>query len=393
MKTHLKKNKALFILPLVLLPFVLLIFYILGGGQKQEKEERLAKEQVEKQGANYLLPEAEKNIEIYDKMEAYEKQNISIPIGKNSPLIDDDSLHVEIPNENADLETDRIAALYEKSASEDVSSQLLAHIRKKEALHRKDVEQEEQEAVQPQKIINKQRTKFVKTKDPERKEENDLELLIKNQESGFEELEQAFDENIALNQENDSLKYVLEQSQQFLLELKEKRQKSFSLEKKEDFSFNKTKTSYSLIKAEIYESTKVLDGNRIKMRLLEDAWLNGIKAPQNTFFYGTCKIQNERLHIQVSYFPMENYFFPVDLQIHDLDGQLGLYIPDNVARRVSKEVGGRTSASSLWGRGNDPLSNIGISAVDQTSQSLLKRVRIRKVHIKKNSLVYLINKK
>lgn len=392
MKTQLKKNKALFLLPLALLPFVLLIFYILGGGQKQQKEEKLAQELEEKQGANYLLPEADKSIEIYDKMEAYQKQNRSIPIGKGNPLKDKDSLLVELPSKD-DLETDRLAALYKKNANEDVSSQLLAHIRKKEALHRKDVEQENQDIERPVRIIKKQKATRAKTKVPESKQEKDLEFLIRSQESGLEDLEQVFDENIALKQEKDSLQYVLKQSQQALLTLKEKRQKRFSLEKKPEFAFNKSKASCSLIQAEIYENTTVLDGNRIKMRLLEEGWINGRRVSQNTFFYGICKIQKERLHIQVSYFPMEHNFLPVDLQIHDLDGQLGLYIPDNVARRVSKDVGGRTSTSSLWGRSNDPLSNIGISAVDQTSQSLLKRVRIRKVHIKRNSLVYLINKK
>ena len=72
MKTYLKKNKALFILPLILLPFVVLIFYILGGGKPTENE---GQNNTQNEGANYSIPQAESSIEITDKLEAYEQQN------------------------------------------------------------------------------------------------------------------------------------------------------------------------------------------------------------------------------------------------------------------------------------------------------------------------------
>jgi hypothetical protein len=72
MKTWLKKNKALLLLPLALLPFVVLIFYILGGGKNAEKEQKTA--ETTPTGINYVLPEADKSITIFDKMEAYEQQ-------------------------------------------------------------------------------------------------------------------------------------------------------------------------------------------------------------------------------------------------------------------------------------------------------------------------------
>lgn len=40
MKEYLKKNKFLFVLPLVLLPFVVLIFYVLGGGNTNDGEQQ-----------------------------------------------------------------------------------------------------------------------------------------------------------------------------------------------------------------------------------------------------------------------------------------------------------------------------------------------------------------
>ena len=74
MKAYLKRNKPLLFLPLVLIPFIILIFYVLGGGEKKEKEEQKQKEQQVAKGANYTLPDADKSVAIYDKMDNYSPQ-------------------------------------------------------------------------------------------------------------------------------------------------------------------------------------------------------------------------------------------------------------------------------------------------------------------------------
>ncbi|MDD4191307.1 MAG: hypothetical protein PHI28_08250, partial [Mangrovibacterium sp.] len=71
MKSYLKRNKPLLFLPLVLVPFIVLIFYILGGGTKKTKEEEQQKQQQAAKGANYTLPDADKSVVIYDKMDNY----------------------------------------------------------------------------------------------------------------------------------------------------------------------------------------------------------------------------------------------------------------------------------------------------------------------------------
>jgi conjugative transposon TraM protein len=194
-----------------------------------------------------------------------------------------------------------------------------------------------------------------------------------------------------LNRQNDSLKFTLQQIQQQQQEELQRQNARFTLEKKNSSGFQKEETKNNLIKAEIYESTTVLDGNRVKLRLLEDARINGIKISRNTFFYGICKVNNERLNISVSRIPAEENFLPVNLIIHDLDGLSGLYVPGNTARKVTREVGSSTNTSSLFGMTDNPLTYAGIRVADRTSQAFLKRVRLKKVTVKKNTLVYLIN--
>jgi conjugative transposon TraM protein len=211
------------------------------------------------------------------------------------------------------------------------------------------------------------------------------------QNTDIEELDQVFEENIELTRQNDSLKQSLEWMQQQQLEQQRIENAKFTLEKKNGSAFQKQESAGNLIQAEIYETTTVLDGNRVKLRLLEDTWMNGIRIPENTFIYGICKVSNERLHITVTQLPVENSFLPVELGIHDLDGMAGLYVPGNAARKVTREVGSSTNTSSIFGMTDNPLAYAGVRAADRTAQTLLRRVRLKKVTVKKNTLVYLIN--
>jgi conjugative transposon TraM protein len=383
--TFLKKNKALLILPLALLPFVVLIFYILGGGKNAGQESGKENLKAGKTaGANYELPEADKTIEIFDKMEAYRQGKNQVTATRDYNITTGDSLGqmdmktITPGGDSAEVSNDpKIAGI-----NANVSNNLLAHIKQKELQVRMELEGDNPETVVKNKQVSGPSTAV---KQPRQS--------VTEQKIGIEELDQVFDENIALNRQNDSLQFYLKEANGKLKELEARKSASFNLEKNRSQSFDGKTSVSSLIKAEVYETTTVLDGNRVKMRLLEDCLLDGQTVSKNTFIYGICQIKNERLHINVTQIPTGNNFLPVELSIHDLDGLEGLYVPDNAARKVAKEVGSSTNTSSIFGVTTDPLTYAGVRAADKTAQSLFKMVRLKKVTIKKNTLVYLINQK
>ena len=381
MKELLIKNKALFILPLVLIPFVILIFWVLGGGTEAEavKETQPDTPGI---GVNYDLPEAEKSIEIYDKMEAYQKDDQQITeiaeVDLNDTTQQEPGLQDTIARDNT---------LLDQNADQ---GQILAHIRNKE----KQMQQE----LQGEPIVRKERMNS-----SSQSQSNPKETVVKKQAettksvtptTGIEELDEIIDKNVLLSRKNDSLNFYLQQAQGRLQQIEAIQNRSFTLEKKRSSGFNREELiNDPLIKAEIYETTTVLNGNRIKLRLLEDTRINGQQIPKNSFIYGVCKIKNERLLIEITQLPVENSFVPVKLTICDLDGLEGLYVPDNAARKVYQEVGASTNTSSLMGVTNNPLTYTGIRAADRAAQTMLKRVRLKKVTVKKNTLVYIINQK
>ncbi|MDQ2178567.1 conjugative transposon protein TraM [Marinifilum sp. D714] len=384
MKEQVIKHKALLILPLMLLPFVVLIFYILGGGEHALAEAGgEQKNRGVENGMNYQLPQAEKSIEIYDKMEAYEKREeipgeAGIPAAQRRELMENEGLLLE-------METDSLPEIL-KEEPEQVPAKLLAHIRKKEL----KVQEEMKEGRKPQSkaVIRraappKKESMAISTHQPVKAKTQNLESL--------EDLEGIFESHAELERRNDSLQYFLSHAQDELQKIQKSKRNVFQLESRSERSFNGEQTGSSLIKAEIYEDAVVLDGNRVKLRLLQEYRIAGKKVEQNTFVYGICKLNKERLFIQISQFPVRGEFLPVDLQVHDTDGLPGLYIPDRAARKVTREVGAQTSISPLWGSSQDALTHIGITTADRTAQTLIRRVRLKKVRLRKNSIVYIIN--
>ena len=271
------KNKALFILPLALLPFVILIFWILGGGGVPKEKEKLA--QSPNKGINYDLPDADNSIEIYDKMEAYQK---------------DDQQVAEVPEVNVnDTTQPEEVSLLDTITQENTlldenadQNEILAHIRNKEKL----VQQELQGKPEVRKSGKKPSPQY---------QSKPMESVVKKQAettksvtltTGIEELDEIIDQNMVLNRKNDSLKYSLEQAQGRLQQIVAIQNRSFTLEKKRSSGFNPKETpKQELIKAEIYETTTVLNGNRVKLRLLEDTQINGQQIPPNSFIYGVLR--------------------------------------------------------------------------------------------------------
>jgi len=393
MKSYLKKNKPLLFLPLVLIPFVVLIFYVLGGGEKKEKEEQKQKEQQVAKGANYTLPDADKSVVIYDKMDNYSsKKEVTTShdynIAGETDSTNEESLEEETLTEEKLLSGER--NLYKSDPvpelNAEVSTDLMAHIRQKEKTVREDLENSQAEAKPKNEDIDLTR------EDKNKKDSNDQKGSTTLPSTGIEELDKVFRQNSRLAKQNDSLNIRLKETSAKNEKLEAEKNKRFTLEKDGKSGFKPKDTAVPVIEAEVYETTTVLTGNRVKLRLLEEAWLNGVKIPTNTFLYGICEVSNERLQIEVMQIPVGEKFVPVEVTVCDLDGLPGLYVPDNASRKVAKEVGSSANTSSMFGVSNNPLTYMGMQAADRTAQSLLKMIRIKKVTIKKNTLVYLINK-
>jgi len=203
MKTILKQNKALFILPLILLPFVVLIFYILGGGNPTENA---GQNNPQNEGANYSIPQAESSIEIADKLEAYEQQGGRASTRDYGILANMDSSN----NQGQLIISMEDSVVGENSEGEvvnaNISSNLLAHIKQKEEEINRELCQPESR--RPDSITHSKKTSGSGTGKSTSKYETPVKTQptpVILQKTGIEELDQVFEENLDVFQGGSSL--------------------------------------------------------------------------------------------------------------------------------------------------------------------------------------------
>lgn len=143
----------------------------------------------------------------------------------------------------------------------------------------------------------------------------------------------------------------------------------------------------NLVPAVIHSDQTVKNGSTVKIRLLEDFYVEGKKIPKNTFVYGVTRFANERVDVVISAIRMENNIIPFNKSVFDKDGLKGLYFPENAGNEVSKEVG-----SDAIDEAYDIATSGGgiVGSVLSAGKSVLKRKNNeRKVNLKANYKIYL----
>ena len=82
---------------------------------------------------------------------------------------------------------------------------------------------------------------------------------------------------------------------------------------------------------------KLVSGQRVSLRLLEDYVADGVRIPANTHLSAICKI-GERLELQVRSLEMNGRIIPLALDAYDTDGLQGIYCPETASSKASKRA-------------------------------------------------------
>jgi conjugative transposon TraM protein len=140
----------------------------------------------------------------------------------------------------------------------------------------------------------------------------------------------------------------------------------------------------------VNSNQKLINGQNVKLRLLEPVETGGIVFPLNSVVTGIAQIQNERLHIIINSLEHEGNIIPVQLVAYDTDGQQGLFIPGSTDVNAVKEITaamGRDAGTSInisqgTTAGQQLAADVGRSFIQGTSQFVSKKIRSSKVSLK-----------
>jgi conjugative transposon TraM protein len=331
-----RKQRALLILPLLVIPFVTLAFWAMGGG-KGEKEKP-----INSSGLNMQLPSAhlkddksENKLSFYDEAEKdsakFRERIKSDPLFQVAATKDSNALY---GNKTFDLKTDN------KDPNEEKVYAKLAELNK-----------------QLNNNVNtaKENSGHIETSSLKKEDVDRLEGLMQhvNNNSGNDpEMEQlnGMMEKILDIQHPERVKETTRDTSKgnlFFSVKQQPAQASLSLidtiiKKDTSIGFygleNETVAEkQNAIEAVVHENQVLVSGAVIKLRLLNDITINGTSVPKDNFVFGTTSLNGERLEIEIHSIRYGNSLFPINMVVYDMDGLPGIYIPGAITRDVAKQ--------------------------------------------------------
>jgi conjugative transposon TraM protein len=137
------------------------------------------------------------------------------------------------------------------------------------------------------------------------------------------------------------------------------------------------------IAAVVHETQTLVSGSTIKLRLSNDAFINGVLIPKSHFIFGQVSLRGERLEIDIEGVQYKESLFPVKLSVFDLDGIAGIRIPGAITRDVIKQNSDQTIQSMSLGTFDQSIGAQAASAGIELGKNLLsKKVKQIKVQVK-----------
>jgi conjugative transposon TraM protein len=148
------------------------------------------------------------------------------------------------------------------------------------------------------------------------------------------------------------------------------------------------------IQAVIHETRTLVNGSTVKLRLMNNIFINGVLIPKDNFVFGMADLNGERLGIKINSVRYRNSLFPVELSVCDVDGMNGIYIPGAIARDVVKQSADRATQQIDFSTLNPSIGAQAANAGIEAAKTLFSRkVKLIKVTVKAGYQVLLRDEK
>jgi conjugative transposon TraM protein len=412
-QAFLRKRKMLVILPLLVIPFLTMAFWALGGGKKDESQANKV------QGLNLSLPNASlKEDKPSDKLSFYDKadkDSIKLEeLMQNDPYYKRKKMEFEVPGD-LDQITEQSAAKYKQvintspyqksqNGTEDQIMQKVALLQRElnksqnadSDTEKLNTEHSNQESPEFSNDVNRLENmmqmmsdtdpddpemkrmdgmldKILDIQHPDRVKDRVKEKSLKNKEMVFAVTKQPDSRSVSL----------LDTSKR-----KDSEANFFGVESE---TISKDQNA---IEAVIHENQKLVNGSVVKLCLLNDVYISGILIPKESFVFGICSLNGERLQIEINSVRNGNSLFPVKLQVFDMDGLPGIYIPGAITRDVAKQSADNSLQLTELSTMDPSLkAQVAASGLNAAKSLLSKKAKLIRVSVKGGYKVLLRDRK
>ncbi len=369
----LRRRKFLIVLPLIVLPFAVLLFWLLGGGSGSKPVVQ------KKAGLNTQLPDANlKKESALDKMSFY-------------AMADRDSVkRAQQIQMDPNYQGSKSVTHLPKYAMEDPLARKISRLQK-------EVWQSESGDKSYQK------TKVESSGDLEQLHQMVSAIHQKKADPDIEALNVTLDKLLEIQHPgrtqrqtfpNEKIKVYSvttngsSREQNYFGAVSAKRTNGFFSDEEEQSDSVKA----GVIMAVVHNEQILLAGSVVKLRLLQDVFVNNERILAGSFVFGNAEINNDRIKVMVSSIQFQNQLYPVSLSVFDMDGLEGIHIPGSSDREVVKQSADQ-GIQSLGGLAFDPSIGAQVAATGlNAAKSLLsKKVKQVRVTVKAGYRVLLRN--
>mgnify|MGYP000774568401 FL=1 len=152
------------------------------------------------------------------------------------------------------------------------------------------------------------------------------------------------------------------------------------------------------IRACISEDQTIVQGQRVRLRLLQAMQAGNVIIPAGSLITGAASIQGERMEITIQSLEYKGNILPVELSVYDVDGQRGLFVPGSEDRNAAKEaiadVGSNmgSSISVTHSAGQQVAMDLSRGLIQSGTQLLSKKIRAVRITLKAGYKVLLVPK-
>lgn len=153
------------------------------------------------------------------------------------------------------------------------------------------------------------------------------------------------------------------------------------------------------IRGTVQQSMTMTNESLLSIRLSENMFVGRTEIPAGKFLKANGKFQGGRLQLKILSIEYHGSIYPVEIDVHDNDGQLGLYVPYSPEQNaVTDIVGsmGQTSGTNIMmtrSAGQQIAADMSRGLVQGLSGYFQKRVKQLKVTVKAGHKVLLVPKK
>jgi len=340
------KRKALLLMPPIMLAFLALAFYAMGGGKENGGEKNIRNSA----GINSNLPDADFKQETpKNKMELYQQGS------KDTSTQREDT--------GSQL-ADRLGFGGQKE-----DPQTLAINQKLEALNREIAKPSEP-------TTNRYGGTTARAE----------QSTIKNDVDRLEKLMKTMQDNKSEDPEMEQLNGML----QNILDIQHPSRVQDRLSQQKQGTA--PDSLFKAIPANIVDNQKAIQGATIKIGLKDSIRINGVFVPKGHDLYGICRISNQRLFLDVKNIRLGTSIIPVDLSVYSLDGMPGIYAPEAL---LNDAIGTGTSdaVGNIGFMGYDLTTQVAGAGLDAAKGLLNKKIKRIKVKLQAGSPILLRNNK